>query len=298
MNDSVIVSAACADIAPVGSLPPGGQTADAIFGSFRVNLLDRSAFETDAKAERGRHTAVSYRLCKMVPRLLRGAGLTRRQIAGPGTGLISGSLYGCSQVFEMHRRLRRHGPRGIDAVRFAQATHSYPVSICAIEFGLKGPCLAVVSTETAGMDAFLCAHDWITDGRCDRVIVVGYEDMATPIRDHIRTARAHSAADGSVSEAMVMLLLERSASAAMRGAPSDCPRIAGMTTLRTGDAVSEAETGLPDTLGANGLVEIARLVNASRADRQGRIDWQIAARAQSGRGVAADLRIPHMEFAL
>ncbi len=328
MKDSVIVSAACADVAPGGPLPATGQTAGATFGSFNVNFLDHSEFETHRKAERGRHTKVSYRLCQMVDRLLADAGLTRDQISGPSTALISGSNYGCSQVFEMHRRLRKHGPRGIDAVRFAQATHNYPVSACAIEYGLMGPCLAVVSTETAGMDALHCAYDWITDERCDRAIVVGFEDFSSPTGEHV-CARAKDAPAGhAVSEAMVMVMLERQSTAQARGAADGKPVITGITTTYSGADAAEAErvrskiagdaldtdkissltthrmgqraVGTKDTdyLGAGGLLEIAHLLNSPNKGQQGQQHWQVGALSQGGSGVMAGIKVTQLEPAL
>jgi 3-oxoacyl-(acyl-carrier-protein) synthase len=328
MKDSVIVTAACADVAPGGPLPATGHSADATFGSFNVNFLDHSEFEAHRTAERGRHTKVSYRLCNMVDRLLTEAGLTKEEISGPRTALISGSSYGCSQVFDIHRRLSKHGPRGIDAVRFAQATHNYPVSACAIEYGLMGPCLAVVSTETAGMDALLCAYDWITDNRCDRAIVVGFEDFSSPIGEHV-CARAKDAPSGhSVSETMVMLLLERESVATARGANPDLPKITGMTTTYSGADAAEAArvsakisgetvadkeishlethrlgqcgSGGEDTdyLGAGGLLEIAHLLNSPDAGQQRQQHWQIGALSQGGSGVMAGIKVTQVEFAL
>lgn len=328
MKDSVIVSAACADVASGGPLPAIGHNADAAFGSFNVNFLDHSEFEAHRKAERGRHTKVSYRLCNMVERLLKEAGLTKEEISGPRTALISGSSYGCSQVFDIHRRLSKHGPRGIDAVRFAQATHNYPVSVCAIEYGLMGPCLAVVSTETAGMDAMLCAYDWITENRCDRAIVVGFEDFSSPVGEHV-CARATDAPPGySVTESMVMLLLERQSVAVARGAASDLPEITGITTTYSGADAAEAVrvrakitgeadvneeistltsqrlgqcgAGTEDTdyLGAGGVLEIARLLNSPDVGQRRRQHWQIGALSQSGSGVMAGIKVTQLEFAL
>ncbi|WP_175500638.1 beta-ketoacyl synthase N-terminal-like domain-containing protein [Litoreibacter janthinus] len=264
----------------------------------------------------------------MIEKLLKEAGLTKEEVSGPRTALISGSKYGCSQVFEIHRRLRKHGPRGIDAVRFAQATHNFPVSTCAIEYGLMGPCLAIVSTETAGMDALLCAHDWITDDRCDRAIVVGFEDFSSPTGEHV-CAQAKDAPSGqSVSEAMVMVLLERQSCAKARGVSSEMPQITGMATTHVNAAATDAarvraklacptatheqisfltthrlglcgeEGNDTDYLGAGGLLEIAHLLKSPNAGQRGQQHWQISAMSQGGNGVTAGIKVTQMEYAL
>ncbi|MFZ5963417.1 beta-ketoacyl synthase N-terminal-like domain-containing protein [Thalassococcus sp. BH17M4-6] len=311
MKDSIVISATCADAASPDSLPSDGQKADAAFGSFLVHYLDHADFEAHSVTERGRHTRISHRLSRLVPRLLAQSGLSAEDIAGTRTGLVSGSSYGCAQVFEMHQRLRRHGPRGVDAVRFAQATHNYPVSACAIEFGLQGPCLSVVSTETAGLDALQCAFDWLRDDRCDRVLVVAYEDMAPPIADHLVT-RAMATPGKAYGEAMVLILLERDSIAAARGhvgrpvlaSVVNTPRPefilppADVTTRCATATAAAPSSRTLDYLGAGGLLAIHDLLNSPDAGQQGDATWQIDATATAGCGVAVGIRVSKMEPAL
>ena len=236
MKDSVIISSVSINLAQKDPLPVVVPDVDTAFGPFNIKVLDQQEFKKNSGSARRRHTAVSYRLSAMIKRLIEQAGFDASQIAGSETGLVSGSSYGCSAVFDMHQKLREYGPRGIDAVRFAQATHSYPISKCAIEFGLKGPSLALVSCEAAGMEALLCAYDWITENRCERVIVAAYEDFSAPVREHIIHSLGGKKLTGTVREAMVLIMVERKSAAIERGGVV-LAEITGMATIqRNADA--------------------------------------------------------------
>ncbi|MDA7429488.1 beta-ketoacyl synthase N-terminal-like domain-containing protein [Primorskyibacter aestuariivivens] len=304
MNDTIVITASCADVASPDLLPAEGHSADAPFGNFSVFCLDHSGFETAPRAVRGRHTRVSYRLNKMIPRLLERAGLTADALAGPGCGMVSGSSYGCSQVYEMHRRLKKMGPRGVDAVRFAQATHNYPVSACAIDYKIEGPCLSVLNAETAGLDALQCAQDWLRAGRCDRVLVAAYEDLAPPIGDHLAD-RARSLPKQGFGEAMVLVLLEKASVAQRR---DDLPILTHVAPVPPGGAglsVTSHSPGSPgftprtlEYLGAGGLIALHDLLNSPEAGQRGPQQWQISAAGQSGSGIVAGIGIGQMEDCL
>ncbi|MFW2543788.1 beta-ketoacyl synthase N-terminal-like domain-containing protein [Primorskyibacter sp. 2E107] len=307
MTDSIVISASLADAANQDFLPPERPVADAPFGPFPVYYLDHGAAEADARTSRGRHTRVSHRLDRMIARVLTQAGLSRAAIAGPRTGLISGSHYGCSQVFEMHFRLRRKGPRGVDPVSFAQATHNYPVSAAAIEYGIEGPCLAAVSLEAAGLDALQIAMDWLNEGRCDRVLVAAYEDFAPPIADHL-SARAQSTPGKAFGEAMVLLLLERERDVLARGraglpvitavhsAPVDPPS-SDLIAVCADEAAAPTFSPRPlDFLGAGGLLAVHDLLHSPDVGHRGPEHWQIAAAASAGSGVVARIGIRQMDL--
>ncbi|WP_425101082.1 beta-ketoacyl synthase N-terminal-like domain-containing protein [Tropicibacter sp. S64] len=281
--------------------------ADAPFGPFPVYCLDHAAAEADGRMSRARHTRVSWRLDNMISRLLDLTGLSRDAIAGPRTGLISGSQYGCAQVYEMHMRLRRNGPRGVDPVSFAQATHNYPVSAAAIEYGIEGPCLAAVSFESAGLDALQIAVDWLNAGRCDRVLVAAYEDLASPIADHL-AARARDMPGTAYGEAMVLLLLERERAAVARGhhglpvltrvAPVRMPCGVGLRVFA--EQATRPSTLAPrplDYLAAGGLLALHDLLSRAEGGVHAGEQWQIAARGSAGAGIAASVTIRQAEMA-
>ncbi len=272
MPDSIVISASLADVAApvplcIDTSPP---VSGASFGPAFIWSLDNSTYEAQDKRSKGRHTRPSFRLNRMISRLLVQAGLAPEIIGGPRTGLVSGSHFGCAQVYDMHNRLRRHGPRGIDAIRFAQATHNYPVSAAAIDFGLQGPCFAIVSTKAAGLDALTCALDWLNDDRCDRVIVAAFEDFTPELTAVLDQKRCRNSAQ-VFSESMVLMLLERQSTAAARGL-HHAPALASLTRLpfaRQTRPTSQAGRH-PDTcpdpidyLGAHGLVALHRYLAAS-----------------------------------
>lgn len=308
MSDSIVVTATAYQMAKADCDPAASDR-------FRIHRLEPEP--TDHR----RHTPVSQRLIRMVGELAEQAGLDREQLAGPATGIVSGSRYGCALVFDMHRRLRDKGPRGIDAVSFAQATHNFPVSACAIEYGIRGPGVALVSSAAAGMEALLCAADWLAEHRCQRVIIAAFEDLDGAAARHLHHIAAPDAAP--VHEAMALVMLERADSAAARGAPvlaeitdtvtlragdwsadtlsAEClatnrPAFAGSATKRlpaTGTQIAIARHGaaaigsldLPDCLAPGGLIALIQAIQS------GQDDWLAGALDLHLGGVAARLSL-------
>lgn len=204
------ITAALADLPAGAERTPG--PANEAFGAFTLRRLDDNG---ELPNSRERHTRLSRRLEKLIERTATMAKLLPDQIAGTETGLVSGSSYGCSSVMEeVRRQLVRKGSRGVDPIRFASATHSFPLSLNAIRFGIRGPCAALVSSEAAGLEALLCAADWLQAGRCERVLIAAYEDFGDPVAAHITAAGK----PGAVNEAMALVLLEVESAALARGA--------------------------------------------------------------------------------
>ncbi len=217
MSDSFVISSAVYALGGHDVLPAVRRRTGASFGLFELRRLERTTFDDNQDAARQRHTPVSFRMSRMTGELMAMAGFEPDGYVGADTGIVSGSSYGCAAVFDLHRRLCKGGPRGIDAVRFAQATHSFPISMTAIDHGLKGPAAALVSSDAAGTEALVCALDWLRDGLCTRVVVAAFEDFDTPIAEHVACTMPEGT--GSVSEAMVLLLVETAAAAVERRAP-------------------------------------------------------------------------------
>ncbi|MCU0911361.1 MAG: hypothetical protein MUE98_08465 [Rhodobacteraceae bacterium] len=252
MSEDIVITAV--DLVLAGQDPPPErpQATGAALGPFRIETICDPA--EPAGAQRSRHTPLSARLRASLDALASRAGLSAEALAGPATGIVSGSCYGTSLVHDGHRQLRAAGPRGLDAVGFAQATHNYPVSACAIELGLKGPCAAVAGSRLAGMQALLCAFDWLRERRCDRVLVAAYEDIRGAVADHVAVSRPDA---GVVREAMVTLCLETAAAAQARGIVP-LARLRSMTVLPPAAGQSEA---VEEFLGASGLVDLARALS-------------------------------------
>jgi hypothetical protein len=277
MSEDIVITAV--DLVLAGQDPPPErpQAAGTALGPFRIETICDPV--DPAGVQRSRHTPLSARLRISLEVLAARAGLSAEALAGPGTGVVSGSCYGASLVHDGHRQLRAAGPRGLDAVGFAQATHNYPVSACAIELGLKGPCAALAGSRVSGMQALLCAYDWLRERRCDRVLVAAYEDIRGAVADHLAASPPRA---GVVREAMVTLCLETAGPALARGAVP-LARVRSMAVL---PPAARPTGGAEDFLGASGLVELARALT-------GRVpagaEIAVAAHGSSQGGVTAVL---------
>ncbi|WP_299963926.1 beta-ketoacyl synthase N-terminal-like domain-containing protein [uncultured Roseobacter sp.] len=261
MSDTIIISGSIADLPQTASPTVAGYPAatdgQTAFGFSGLQFLDHTDFDALPARQRGRLTRPYARLSQMISRLLAQTGLSPSDIAGQRTGLVSGSMFGCSQVYEIHARLRHLGPRGVDAIRFAQATHSYPISACAIDFQIQGPCFAVVNTQAASLQALLCAWDWLRDGRCDRVLVAAYEDFTAPVSTHL-AHRARATPGLVFGESMVLVMLERDSLATRaKSAPVLLDVAAGQPT----DSARACGTMAVDHLGAEGLLALHRSIS-------------------------------------
>lgn len=170
----------------------------------------------DSGTTHRRQTVVSTQLLQLCQQLFHETGLDGVNAPGEDTGLISGAHYGCmSKTQDILTALRQKGARGVDAIEFAKATHSFPLSAVSIAFSLLGPAAAVVSDELASMDALIMAQDWLLAGRCQRVIVVGYEHFSPLLQAHLQQF-TH---EGHYGDSMSVVLLETADSARARGAP-------------------------------------------------------------------------------
>lgn len=166
--------------------------------------------------ERKRQTPASNMLLHLCQQLFLQTGVEDAAMFGAQTGLVSGAYYGCMSITQgILTALRQKGPRGVDAIEFAKSTHSFPLSAASIEFALLGPAAAVVSGELASLEALIMARDWLLAGRCQRVIVVGYEYLSPLLHTHL----PHIGGDADYSDNMSVALLETKASALSRGAP-------------------------------------------------------------------------------
>lgn len=163
-----------------------------------------------------RQTPLSALLCGLCEEMFERALLSPTEAFGNETGLVSGAYYGCMGVTqEILATLREKGPRGIDAIEFAKATHSFPLSAVSIAFKLHGPAAAAVSGELASLDALIMACDWLQARRCERVLVVGYEQYSPLLQAHVQ----HLDARSYFSDSLSIVMLETQRSAHGRGAP-------------------------------------------------------------------------------
>ncbi|HEX3048062.1 MAG TPA: beta-ketoacyl synthase N-terminal-like domain-containing protein [Bacillota bacterium] len=93
-------------------------------------------------------------------------------------GILSGSLFGsfqtnCQSIIDLTVK----GPKFIDPEMFPLTSHNYPISLAAIEFGLKGPITSFIKSTNAGLQALSYGVQLLRSGLAKQMIVVAYEEI-------------------------------------------------------------------------------------------------------------------------
>ena len=192
-----------------------------------------------------RHFAESRLIADAAAAALADAGLTRADLAGPDTGFVSGSCYGCGTFLDGIRAgLAQNGPRGVRATEFSIATHGYPMAALAMSYGAQGPATAFVGDAGSAVEALAFADLMLRLGFCERMVVLGY-DLPGPV------AQAHLAVTRRLTSlpAIVALVVER---AALETTATDAPVLTASVT----PAASAAALPPPCALAASPLLEI------------------------------------------
>jgi hypothetical protein len=142
-----------------------------------------------------------------VDALLEDGGLSREDIAGPGTALVyvTAAAYGASN--------RAFIGGGGGALHFPYTAPSAVPAEVAIEFGLHGPYAVLIGGATATIDAMEHARVLLSRGACARALVLAVETFQE-CADVL--ARGGVGCDAPLVEAAVAALLVR-ADAAERG---------------------------------------------------------------------------------
>lgn len=212
---------------------------------------DRAAADDAETAPR--HFRASRLVRDVAAAALADAGLSREDVAGPGTGFVSGSHYGCVDFLDgMRAAEREKGPRGVKPTEFAIATQGYPVAALGMTYGAQGPATAFVGGLTAGFEALAFARAMLAFRQCDRMVVIGYELPGDRAGSHLR---ALGAGDGEVAETVVAFVVERASPRAL----------AIVEDLRAGFDPGVEPRPTPPALGADGLLRLFRALAASRA---------------------------------
>jgi 3-oxoacyl-[acyl-carrier-protein] synthase II len=186
-------------VSGIGCVSAFGTSADA----FRARLLAGesgiapiTAFATDACRS---HLAASIRdfdAAQFVsPLKLRrvdavgkvALGATRLALADAGLlpapdpstiGIVLGTATaGVEATGEYLESLMRGGPTGAPALIFASTVGNAAASLCALEFGLRGPNTTVTHKEASALSALACAIDLIRHGKAQVVLSGGADDI-------------------------------------------------------------------------------------------------------------------------
>jgi 3-oxoacyl-[acyl-carrier-protein] synthase II len=97
---------------------------------------------------------------------------------GDGIGLVLGTTTaGVDTTAEYLESLMRGGPTGAPALLFANTVGNAAASLCAIEFGLRGPNTTLSHKEASGVAALAYARDLVRLGRAQAIVSGGADDI-------------------------------------------------------------------------------------------------------------------------
>ncbi len=126
-------------------------------------------------------------------------------------GITLGTHLGCVETMKgFWDKAHERGVRLAPPLLFSHSYFNTPISLCAIEFGLKGYHTTICAGEKSGLEAVRAAFDAIRLGHADAMLCGGVEAL-TP-------TRALCEPNENIGEASVFFVLENTESAANRGA--------------------------------------------------------------------------------
>lgn len=128
-------------------------------------------------------------------------------------GIALGTHFGCLETMKSFwDKAAEKGVRLANPLLFSHSYLNSPISLCAIEFGLKGYHATFCANEYSGLEAVRAAFDAIRLGHAD-AMVCGGVDAVTP-------TRLLCAPDEQPGEAAVFFILESEKHAQVHGARS------------------------------------------------------------------------------
>jgi len=142
---------------------------------------------------------------------------------------------GLDSLVEYLDGLTAHGPTGVPAILFSNTVSNAPASLCAIEFGLRGPNVTFNQREASSLGALAFSVGAIRQGRTTAMVTGGadfVEEIFFKVHDRFRalspmrgtgTGEAARPFDRDrngfiLGEGGFLLLVESAAAAAARGA--------------------------------------------------------------------------------
>lgn len=168
---------------------------------------------TSSKTYLDRCSALALAGCAFA---LRDSGIALNEETAPRAGITLGTHLGClSTMKAFYDKIAASGPRLANPILFSHSYFNSPISLCAIEFGLKGYHSTLCSGENGGLDAIRTAYDAIRLGHADIMLCGGVEAL-TPERRLFEPQQ-------TPGEAAVFLILENSRVAQERGATYTVP---------------------------------------------------------------------------
>jgi len=118
----------------------------------------------------------------LVPRALDAAGLTPAMIRGSATGCVVGTTIAQQFTETPYYRLLRDDPDTPDNAPAELFLNSNPAETIAREYDLRGPANTVSNACSSGADAVSIAALRLLSGQCERMIVIGADELhRTPV---------------------------------------------------------------------------------------------------------------------
>lgn len=139
--------------------------------------------------------------------------LAGENFADKNFGITLGTHFGCVETMKTFwDKAMEKGARLANPLLFSHSYFNSPVSLCAIEFGLKGTHGTFCAHENSGLEATRAAFDAIRLGHADAMLCGGV--------DALSPARTLFAPQPNAGEAAVFFVLENAETARARHAGS------------------------------------------------------------------------------
>jgi len=118
----------------------------------------------------------------VVPRALDAAGLTPDMLRGSATGCVVGTTIAHQFTDTAYYGRLRDDPDTEETAPLEQFLRSNPAETVAREYGLNGPVNTISNACSSGADAVSVAALFLLAGQCERVIVIGADELhRTPV---------------------------------------------------------------------------------------------------------------------
>ena len=126
-------------------------------------------------------------------------------VPGDHTGIAFGTFTaGLDSLVEYLDGLSEHGPAGAPAILFSNTVSNAPASLCAIEFGLRGPNVTFNQREASGLAALAFSVGAIRQGRTAAMVTGGadcVEETFFKVHDRFRALSPMRGERGGGAEA-------------------------------------------------------------------------------------------------
>jgi len=145
------------------------------------------------------------------------AGLDWSALDGELLGLAVGTAYGClDSMANVTSRVQSKGVRFASPMIFTHSFTNSPVSLAAIEYGVRGPAAALCTGDTSAGAALQYALDLVRWGRAEVMLAGGADALSASLLQALDATGPHR--DVTPGEGACLFVLESEKAARRRGA--------------------------------------------------------------------------------